>query len=156
MGAQYQPIETGLIPLDSVRAGKGTFLADLAPPASGPLQTGDFTHVCDGYFTASNVGVTGYTVNYTVNKTSKPTPDPAPSFWPGSCSAALEEWSKTRRLLTTVVCVCVCVCVCSLHDPQTLEPGAWSLDPKPKTRDPKPKTQDPNPYPIPCALYPRP
>jgi len=65
MGAQYQPIETGLIPLDSVRAGRGTFLADLAPPASGPLQTGDFTHVCDGYFTASNVGVTGYTVDKT-------------------------------------------------------------------------------------------
>eukprot|EP00961_Rhodomonas_salina_P160639 2163074-Rhodomonas_salina.2 len=49
LGAQYEPIESGLIPLDSVRAGKGTFFSDV--DTADPTADGDMTHVCAAYTT---------------------------------------------------------------------------------------------------------
>jgi len=63
MGSQYRPntLSGGLIPLDSVRAGKGTFFDDVN--TGTPTSDGDLTHVCDGYPTTSgSVGVYGFEV----------------------------------------------------------------------------------------------
>jgi len=65
MGSQYQPnrLSGGLVPLDSVRAGLGTFFA-------GVDSAGRMEHVCDGYYDSmldsDNLGLT-----YNANQDTK-------------------------------------------------------------------------------------